>query len=29
MVSAPNTRPAYPEQFCREAIELLRAGRQE
>jgi transposase len=27
MVSVPKTRPAYPEQFCREAIELLRAGR--
>jgi transposase len=28
MVSAmPETRPAYPEQFRREAIELLRAGR--
>jgi transposase len=23
----PKTRPAYPEQFRREAIELLRAGR--
>jgi transposase len=28
MVSTvPKTRPAYPEQFRREAIELLRAGR--
>jgi transposase len=27
MVSVPRTRPAYPEQFRREAIELLRAGR--
>jgi transposase len=28
MVSAvPRTRPAYPEQFRREAIELLRQGR--
>ena len=27
MVSVPKTRPAYPEQFRREAIELLRAGR--
>jgi transposase len=25
--SMPKTRPAYPEQFRREAIELLRAGR--
>lgn len=25
--STPKTRPAYPEQFRREAIELLRAGR--
>ena len=23
----PKTRPAYPEQFSREALELLRAGR--
>ena len=23
----PKTRPAYPEQFRREAMELLRAGR--
>ena len=23
----PKTRPAYPEEFRREAIELLRAGR--
>ena len=27
MVSVPKTRPAYPEEFRREAIELLRAGR--
>src|SRR3954466_15119564 len=27
MVSVPKTRPAYPEQFRREQIELLRAGR--
>jgi transposase len=27
MVSVPKTRPAFPEQFRREAIELLRAGR--
>jgi transposase len=27
MVSVPKTRPAYPEQFRCEAIELLRAGR--
>jgi transposase len=27
MVSVPRTRPAYPEQFRREAIELRRAGR--
>jgi transposase len=27
MVSVPKARPAYPEQFRREAIELLRAGR--
>jgi transposase len=27
MVSVPKTRSAYPEQFRREAIELLRAGR--
>jgi transposase len=27
MVSVPRTRPAYPEQFRLEAIELLRAGR--
>ena len=28
MVSdVPRTRPAYPEQFRREAIELLRQGR--
>ena len=27
MVSVPKTRPAYPEQFRREALELLRAGR--
>jgi transposase len=27
MVSVPKTRPAYPEQFRREAIELLRGGR--
>jgi transposase len=27
MVSVPKTRPAYAEQFRREAIELLRAGR--
>jgi transposase len=27
MVFVPKTRPAYPEQFRREAIELLRAGR--
>ena len=27
MVSVPKTRPAYPEQFGREALELLRAGR--
>ena len=27
MVSGPKTRPAYPERFRREAIELLRAGR--
>jgi transposase len=26
MVSVPKTRPAYPQQFRREAIELLRAG---
>ena len=26
MVSAAKTRPEYPEQFRREAIELLRAG---
>jgi transposase len=25
--SMPMTRPAYPEQFRREAVELLRAGR--
>jgi transposase len=25
--SMPKTRPAYPEQFRREAVELLRAGR--
>jgi transposase len=27
MVSVPKTRPAYPDDFRREAIELLRAGR--
>src|SRR3954454_21749600 len=27
MVSVPKSRPAYPEQFRREAIELLGAGR--
>jgi transposase-like protein len=27
MVSVPKTRPAFPEQFRREAIELLRVGR--
>jgi transposase len=27
MVSVPKTRPAYPEEFRREAIGLLRAGR--
>src|SRR3954469_15540014 len=27
MVSVPKTRPAYPEKFRREAIEMLRAGR--
>jgi transposase len=27
MVSVPKTRPAYPAEFRREAIELLRAGR--
>src|SRR3954464_8168213 len=27
MVSVPKTRPAYPNEFRREAIELLRAGR--
>jgi transposase len=27
MVSVPKARPAFPEQFRREAIELLRAGR--
>jgi transposase len=27
MVSVPKTRPAYPGDFRREAIELLRAGR--
>jgi transposase len=27
MVSVPKTRPAYPDEFRREAIELLRAGR--
>jgi transposase len=27
MVTVPKTRPAYPDQFRREAIELLRAGR--
>jgi transposase len=28
MVSiVPRTRPAYPQQFRREAVELLRAGR--
>lgn len=25
--SVPRTRPAYPEQFRREALELLRQGR--
>lgn len=27
MVSGPKTRPPYPEEFRREATELLRAGR--
>lgn len=27
MVSVPKTRPAYPDEFRREAVELLRAGR--
>jgi transposase len=27
MVSVPKTRPAYADEFRREAIELLRAGR--
>jgi transposase len=27
MVSVPKTRPAYPEEFRREAVQLLRAGR--
>ena len=27
MVSVRKTRPAYPDEFRREAIELLRAGR--
>jgi transposase len=26
-LSMPRTRPAYPEEFRREAVELLRAGR--
>ena len=27
MVSVPKTRPAYPEEFRREAVQMLRAGR--
>jgi transposase len=27
MVFVPRTRPPYPEEFRREAVELLRAGR--
>jgi transposase len=27
MVSMPRTRPAYPEQFRREAVQLVRSGR--
>ena len=27
MVSVPKTRPAYPEQFRREVVQMLRAGR--
>ena len=27
MVSVPRTRPPYPDEFRREALELLRAGR--
>jgi len=27
MTEMPNTRPAYPEQFRREALELVRRGR--
>ena len=27
MVSVPKTRPPYPDEFRREALELLRAGR--
>ena len=23
----PKTRPPYPEEFCREAVELVRGGR--
>ena len=26
-MSVPRTRPAYPEEFRREAVQLLRAGR--
>jgi transposase len=27
VVSVPRTRPPYPEEFRREAVELVRAGR--
>src|SRR5881275_1623866 len=27
MVSVPKTRPPYPEEFRREAVELVRSGR--
>ena len=27
MVTVPRTRPPYPDEFRREALELLRAGR--
>jgi transposase len=27
MVSVPRTRPAYPDEFRREAVELVRQGR--
>jgi transposase-like protein len=26
MVSVPRTRPPYPEEFCREAVELVRVS---